>query len=67
MFDAEEDPICAASLFSYTGLRRESAHAIQRKARHVPLLVDELHEAKAKVTGNGWAYRLTNIAATHWD
>ncbi len=57
---------CQAPLFSNTALRREAAaRFIQRKAHHAfPLvLVDELHETKAKGTGNGWALTaLTNAA-----
>lgn len=56
--------LCNTPLFANTGLRREAAaRYIQRKARGVfPLfLIDELHDAKAKGTGNGWALTaLTN-------
>jgi len=50
--------VCGAPLFAYTELRREAAaRYVQRKAKNFfpLLLVDELHEAKAKGTGNGWA------------
>jgi hypothetical protein len=50
--------VCGSPLFSYTEIRREAAaRYIQRKAKNFfpLLLVDELHEAKAKGTGNGWA------------
>ena len=57
--DADGSPyVCGAPLFAYTELRREAAaRYIQRKAKHFfpLLLIDELHEAKAKGTGNGWA------------
>jgi len=54
----EQFVTCGAPLFQDTALRRESAaRYIQRQARgFFPLLiVDEIHEAKAKGTGNGWA------------
>lgn len=57
--------VCGAPLFSYTEVRREAAaRFVQRKARNFfpLLLVDEIHEAKAKVTGNGWA--LTVLAGS---
>jgi hypothetical protein len=58
--------LCGTPLFSYSGLRREAAaRYLQRKARKAfPLvLIDELHEGKAKGTGNGWALTvLTNAA-----
>ncbi len=57
---------CDTPLFSYSGLRREAAaRYVQRKAKSAfPLFfVDELHDAKAKGTGNGWALTvLTNAA-----
>jgi hypothetical protein len=58
--------VCGAPLFAYASLRREAAaRYIQRKAKKAfPLLVvDEIHDAKAKGTGNGWALAvLTNSA-----
>jgi hypothetical protein len=50
--------VCGAPLYQETGIRREAAaHYVQRKARNFfpVLLVDEIHESKAKGTGNGWA------------
>jgi SAM-dependent methyltransferase len=50
--------VCGTPLFAYAGLRREAAaRYLQRKApKAFPLVVvDEIHAAKAKGTGNGWA------------
>jgi hypothetical protein len=50
--------ICGAPLFENTGLRREAAAMyVKKKARFFfPLiLVDEVHKAKGKGTGVGWA------------
>ena len=60
--------LCNTPLFSYTGLRREAAaRYIQRKARKAfPLvIVDELHETKAKGTGNGWALTALSNASRY--
>jgi len=50
--------VCGTPLFECTELRREAAaRFVQRKARgFFPYLIfDEVHDARAKGTGNGWA------------
>ncbi len=50
--------VCGTPLFQETKIRREAAaRYVQRKAKNAfpVLLIDEIHEAKAKGTGNGWA------------
>ena len=50
--------VCGAPLFQDTRLRRESvARYVKVKAPDAfgSLLLDEIHEAKAQSTGNGWA------------
>ncbi len=58
MDDEGNKLVCGAPLFEYSELRREAAaRYVQRKAKgFFPLLaVDEIHEARAQDTGNGWA------------
>ncbi len=67
--DAEGHPyICGAPLFEQTALRREAAAEYARKkAKDVfgLLLVDEIHMAKAKGTGVGWALAALHAASRY--
>ena len=67
--DAEGHPyICGAPLFEQTALRREAAAEYARKkAKEVfgLLLVDEIHMAKAKGTGVGWALAALHAASRY--
>ena len=62
--DEEGNPyICGHPLFQDTKLKRESAASyIKKKASHEfgYLITDEVHEAKGKGTGVGWAFGLLN-------
>ncbi|MEA3350924.1 MAG: DUF6094 domain-containing protein, partial [Chloroflexota bacterium] len=57
--DENGDPlVCGAPLFQESRIRREAAaRYIQRQAADFfpSLIMDEIHQAKAKGTGNGWA------------
>jgi SAM-dependent methyltransferase len=58
--------VCGAPLFEVSSLRRvAAADYIKKKARRVfgLCLVDEVHKAKAKGTGVGWALTVLNNAA----
>src|SRR5579859_2985369 len=60
--------VCGAPLFENSALRRESAaRYASKKARGFfgLLLVDELHKAKAKGTGVGWALTLLKNATRY--
>jgi Uncharacterised methyltransferase family (DUF6094)/Helicase conserved C-terminal domain len=68
--DADGNPyVCGRPLFEETKLRRESAAAyIKKKAKNAFgfNLTDEVHEAKGKGTGVGWAYG-TLVNACRWS
>jgi hypothetical protein len=60
--------VCGAPLFENSALRRESAaRYASKKARGFfgLLLVDELHKAKAKGTGVGWALTMLKNATSY--
>ncbi|MBN1887248.1 MAG: hypothetical protein JW850_04640 [Thermoflexales bacterium] len=67
--DDEGKPyVCGAPLFEETSLRREAgAVYVSKKARDVfrIVIVDEVHEAKAKGTGVGWALSVLSGSAPH--
>ena len=69
-FDKDGKPyVCGHPLFEESGLRRESAAAyIKKKAKDAFgfFITDEVHEAKGKGTGVGWAYG-TLVNACRWS